>query len=172
MLVVEAVDPGDDALVEGLDDVEGVLGGLVDELVGHVVLVEVEVGDRDVVVGEAHLVGNLVEVGQSVQVQLLLVVYGRAVVEDYVPVGAVGDLQQVYVHLQQDLLCAYVALTLLVLDAVQLLLQDVRPAQVEGQHLPVLELEPRYVLLLHYLHRLPSLLEYRVGLPLVSLLLL
>ena len=172
VLVVEAVDPGDDALVVGLDDVEGVLGGLVDELVGHVVLVEVEVGHRDVVIGKAHLIGYLVEVGQGVEVEFLLVVDGRAVVEDDVPVGAVGDLQQVYVHLQQDLLRPNVALAPLILDAVQLLLQDVGPPQVKGQHLPVLELEPCNVLLLHYLHRLPSLLESGVGLFLVSLLLL
>ena len=172
VLVIKAVDPGDDALVVGLNNVEGILGGLVDELVSHVVLVEVEVGHRNVVVGEAHLVGYLVEVGQGVEVEFLLIVDGGAVVEDDVPVRAVGDLQQVYVHLQQDLLRAYVVLAFLVLDAVQLLLQDVRPAQIESQHLPVLKLEPRNVLLLHYLHRLPSLLEGGVSLPLVCLLLL
>ena len=157
-VLLEAINPTDDALVVGLDNVQTVLCCSHDTPVCHVMFVEIQVGNGQVVVGKGHFIPNLVKIGHCVRKELLFVVDCGTVVQDNVTIWASMNLKQFDVNFKKSLLYMDVSLTVSVLFFFfKSFLQHVSPPKVKGQHLRILKHKARSILALDKLDHLPSL---------------
>lgn len=128
-----------------------------------------EIREGKVVGRDGLLALDLIEVGQCIDIELVLIEDGGGIVENGVPVGALLHLQQRHIDLQKGFFGLYVLLTPSAVGLVHLLLQNVSPLQVKLHDAFLLDAQLLLRRTDHFLQQCPSSIIDAVGFGLIDL---